>query len=327
MHWLEPHWYRFTPVSLLLLPVGWLYCLLMILRRRLYQLGIFSEVRLPVPVIVVGNITVGGTGKTPLVIWLADFLQQKGMRPGIVLRGYGGSAVDWPVAVTPEHDPDVTGDEAVMLARASRCPVVADPDRVRGAQLLLRQHGCDVIVSDDGLQHLRLARDVEIAVIDGLRRFGNGRCLPAGPLREPVSRLNDVALRVVNGAPRPGEVGMSLAETGLCRVNASEAYATVSSFRGETVHAVAGIGHPARFFSALRELGLKIIEHPFPDHYRYRPADLRFGDNQPVIMTQKDAVKCERFAGDNVWYLAVEARPDPRVGDEIWRRLKETRHG
>ena len=146
MHWLEQHWYRFTPISLLLLPVSWLYCLLMFLRRGLYRLRIFSSVRLPVPVIVVGNITVGGTGKTPLVIWLADFLRQQGMRPGIVLRGYGGSAVDWPLVVTPDYDPDVVGDEAVMLARQSRCPVAADPDRVRGAQHLVREHHCDVIV-------------------------------------------------------------------------------------------------------------------------------------------------------------------------------------
>jgi tetraacyldisaccharide 4'-kinase len=327
MHWLEQHWYRFTPISLLLLPVSWVYCLLMVLRRGLYRLRIFSPVSLPVPVIVVGNITVGGTGKTPLVIWLADFLRQQGMRPGIVLRGYGGSAVDWPLVVTPDYDPDVVGDEAVMLARQSRCPVAADPDRVRGAQHLVREHHCDVIVSDDGLQHLRLARDIEIAVIDGVRRFGNGRCLPAGPLREPVSRLNDVALRVVNGEPRQGEVGMTLAETGLCRVNAPDTYASAGSFRGETVHAVAGIGHPDRFFSHLRRLGLKAIEHPFPDHYRFRAADIRFGDGLAVIMTQKDAVKCERFADDNMWYLAIEARPDPRVGEEVWKRLKEKQRG
>jgi tetraacyldisaccharide 4'-kinase len=327
MHWLEQHWYRFTPISLLLLPVSWVYCLLMVLRRGLYRLRIFSPVRLPVPVIVVGNITVGGTGKTPLVIWLADFLRQQGMRPGIVLRGYGGSAVDWPLVVTPDYDPDVVGDEAVMLARQSRCPVAADPDRVRGAQHLVREHHCDVIVSDDGLQHLRLARDIEIAVIDGVRRFGNGRCLPAGPLREPVSRLRDVSLRVVNGEPRQGEVGMILAETGLCRVNAPESYASAGSFRGETVHAVAGIGHPDRFFTHLRRLGLKAIEHPFPDHYRFRAADIRFGDGLAVIMTQKDAVKCERFADDNMWYLAIEARPDPRVGEEVWKRLKEKQRG
>lgn len=327
MHWLEQHWYRKTPLSLLLLPVSWLYCLLMYLRRVLYRVGIFPIVKLSVPVIVVGNITVGGTGKTPLVIWLADFLRQKGMRPGIVLRGYGGSASVWPQLVTAQFDPDVVGDEAVMLARQSHCPVAADPERARAAQLLVRDYQCDVIISDDGLQHLRLARDIEIAVIDGQRRFGNGYCLPAGPLREPVSRLRDVSLRVVNGEPWADEFKMSLVETGLCRVNAQDIYATITAFRGEVVHAVAGIGHPARFFAYLRQLGLQIIEHAFPDHYRFRAGDIRFGDGLAVIMTQKDAVKCERIADDKTWYLAVEARPEARVGEEVWRRLQEIMHG
>src|SRR3989344_3969995 len=169
MRWLERHWYRKTPLSFLLLPLSWLYCLLILLRRGLYRLGVFPSVKLPGPVIVVGNLTVGG------------------------------SAADWPHGVTPQHDPDVVGDEAVLLARQSECPVAADPDRVRGAQYLLREHRCNVILSDDGLQHLRLARDMEIAVIDGERRFGNGYCLPAGPLREPIGRLRDVSLRVTNG--------------------------------------------------------------------------------------------------------------------------------
>lgn len=327
MRWLERHWYRLTPVSLLLLPASWLYCLLMWLRRSLYRLGILASVKLPVPVIVVGNITVGGSGKTPLVLWLAGFLREKGMRPGIVLRGYGGSACDWPHDVTPQHDPDVVGDEAVMLAREAGCPVAADPDRVRGAQYLLRQHRCDVILSDDGLQHLRLRRDIEIAVIDGARRFGNGHCLPAGPLREPVGRLRRVTLRVTNGEPRAGELGMTLAETGLCRVNAPESWASVGSFRGATVHAVAGIGNPDRFFAHLQRLGIRVITHPYPDHHRYTARDLRFTDGLPVIMTRKDAVKCERFAGDDAWYLAVEARPDPRVGEAVWQRLKEISGG
>jgi tetraacyldisaccharide 4'-kinase len=327
MRWLERHWYRKTPISLLLLPASWLYCLLMALRRFLYHLGILPSVKLPAPVIVVGNITVGGTGKTPFVIWLADFLRQKGLRPGIVLRGYGGSAVDWPHLVTPHYDPDVVGDEAVMLARQSSCPVVADPDRVRAARYLLREHQCDVIVSDDGLQHLRLARDIEIAVIDAERRFGNGYCLPAGPLREPVGRLRSVSLCVANGTPGPGEFGMTLVETALCHVNAPDVCVPVEPTPGNTVHAVAGIGNPARFFAHLRRLGWKVIEHPFPDHYRYRPMDIRFSGNLPVIMTQKDAVKCERFAGDNVWYLAIEAKPDPLTGDEVWRRLMERSRG
>lgn len=327
MYWLARHWYRKTPVSLLLLPLSWLYCALMVLRRTLYRIRVFSSVKLPVPVIVVGNVTVGGTGKTPFVAWLAGFLRHKGMHPGIVLRGYRGTVVDRPHDVTPQSDPAVVGDEAVMLARQSGCPVAADPDRVRGAQFLVREHRCDVIVSDDGLQHLRLARDIEIAVIDGERRFGNGYCLPAGPLREPVSRLREVSLRIAHGEPQAGELGMVLVDSGLCRVNAPEIQATADTFRGEAVHAVAGIGHPPRFFAQLRRLGFEVIEHPFPDHHHFRPGDIRFDDPLPVIMTEKDAVKCERFAGDNAWYLAVQARPDPRVADEIGRRLKEVMNG
>jgi len=327
MRRLERHWYRKTVLSFLLLPISWLYCSLVLLRQALYRLGVLAAVKLSVPVIVVGNITVGGTGKTPLVVWLAGFLRQQGMRPGIVLRGYKGQASDWPQSVTPSSDPALVGEEAVLLARRGACPVVADPDRVRGAQRLINEHGCDVILSDDGLQHLRLARDLEIAVIDGERRFGNGFCLPAGPLREPVSRLRRVDIRVVNGSARPDDFSMSLAETGLCRVNAPAMHMPLASLTGKTVHAVAGIGHPGRFFNHLRRLGIEVVEHAFPDHHRFVPQDIRFGDARPVIMTEKDAVKCERFADDGAWYLAVAAQPDPRVGEEVRRHLEEKARG
>jgi len=327
MHWLERHWYRKTVLSFSLLPVSWVYCFLVLLRRALYRIGLLAAVKLTVPVIVVGNITVGGTGKTPLVIWLAGFLRHGGRHPGIVLRGYQGQAGDWPQSVTPSSDPDLVGEEAVLLARRSACPVVADPDRVRGAQRLIHEHECDVILSDDGLQHLHLARDIEIAVIDGERRFGNGFCLPAGPLREPISRLSRVDIRVVNGAARPGDFSMTLAETGLCRVNAPAVQMPAASLAGKTVHAVAGIGHPVRFFNHLRRLGIAVIEHAFPDHHRYLPQDIRFDDGRQVIMTEKDAVKCERFAGDGAWYLAVTALPDPRVGEEVRRHLEEKIRG
>jgi len=327
MRRLERHWYRKTVLSFLLLPVSWLYCSVVLLRQALYRLGVLAAVKLSVPVIVVGNITVGGTGKTPLVVWLAGFLRQQGMRPGIVLRGYKGQAGAWPQYVTPASDPVLVGEEAVLLARRGACPVVADPDRARGAQRLIAEHGCDVILSDDGLQHLRLARDLEIAVIDGEHRFGNGFCLPAGPLREPVSRLRRVDIRVVNGAARPDDFSMSLVETGLYRVNAPALPMPLASLTGKTVHAVAGIGHPGRFFSHLRRLGIGVVEHAFPDHHRFVPQDIRFGDSRPVIMTEKDAVKCERFADDGAWYLAVAAQPDPRVGEEVRRHLEEIARG
>jgi tetraacyldisaccharide 4'-kinase len=328
MRWLERIWYRKGVASLLLLPLGWFYCGLMRLRQALYRAGILRAIRLPVPVIVVGNITVGGTGKTPLVIWLAGFLRQQGMRPGIVLRGYAGAARHWPQSVTPASDPALVGEEAVLLARRTDSAVVADPDRVRGAQALLHEHGCDVIVSDDGLQHLRLGRDLEIAVIDGERRFGNGFCLPAGPLREPRSRLQQVDIRVINGvAERTEDFGMRLVETGLYRLDAPAVPVPPASLAGKTVHAVAGIGHPGRFFRHLRRLGIEVIEHAFPDHHRFTPQDIRFDDALPVILTEKDAVKCERFAHDKLWYLAVAARPDPRLGGEIRRLLEEKLRG
>jgi len=327
MRWLEQHWYRITPISFLLLPISWVYCLLVAIRRMLYRTGVLPTVSLAVPVVVVGNLTVGGSGKTPLVLWLAGYLRAQGMHPGIILRGYGGSAVDWPQDVSLRHDADVVGDEAVLLARQSHCPVVADPDRVRGAQHLIAIHHCDIILSDDGLQHFRLGRNIEIVVIDGERRFGNGYCLPAGPLRESVGRLRDVDLVITQGIPREKEFGMMLVETGLCRVNLPQSYASAGAFKGETVHAVAGIGNPRRFFKHLQRLGVEVIPHPFPDHHRFRSADIDFPDNRPVIMTQKDAVKCERIAGDHVWYLAVEAKPDMEFADTLMSLLKEKRRG
>jgi len=296
------------------------------LRHRLYHLGILRSTRLPVPVIVVGNITVGGTGKTPLVIWLANFLRQAGYRPGIVTRGYRGHSRTWPVAVDAQTTAEQVGDEAVLLARHSGCAVLAGADRVATARLHVEQ-GCNVIVSDDGLQHYRLRRNLEIAVIDGVRRFGNRLCLPAGPLREPVSRLRSVSVRVANGAPQTGELGMTLVPTGFYSLAKPDERMSVDHFRTGPVHAVAGIGNPERFFSSLRGLGLKVIPHPFPDHHAFLPGELEFGDERPVIMTEKDAVKCQPFANARCWVLAVEARPDMALGEQILKRLKEIIRG
>ena len=323
---LERHWYRLTPVSVLLLPLSLIFCALVQLRYRLYRLGVIPSTRLPVPVIVVGNITVGGTGKTPLVIWLANFLRQAGYRPGIVTRGYRGNSQAWPVAVMPQTPPGQVGDEAVLLARYSGCPVLAGPDRVAAARQHVEQ-GCNVIISDDGLQHYRLRRDVEIAVIDSMRRFGNRLCLPAGPLREPVSRLKSVSVRVANGVPEAGELGMTFEPAGFYNLSEPERRAATDQFRDGPVHAVAGIGNPDRFFSSLRGLGLSVIPHPFPDHHGFLPGELEFSDDRPVIMTEKDAVKCEPFATARCWVLAVEARPDAALGEQVLKRLKEIIRG
>ncbi len=323
---LERHWYRLSPVSLILLPLSLLFGLLVAVRRRLYRLGLFSSQQLPVPVIVIGNITVGGTGKTPLVIWLAGFLRQAGYAPGIITRGYRGRSRSWPLRVTPTTAAAEAGDEAVLLARRSGCPVMAGPDRVADARQLL-DLGCNVILSDDGLQHYALARNLEIAVIDGVRRFGNGLCLPAGPLREPVSRLRAVTAAVTNGVPQAGEFAMQLEPRGFYSLQDPAKTADAGRFRGQTVHAVAGIGHPERFFASLRALGLDIVPHGFPDHHAFRAEDLDFGDRQPVILTEKDAVKCEMFAQPQHWVLAVAARPDELLGRIILQHLKETTLG
>ena len=319
---LERHWYRLTPVSLLLAPLSLLFCLLAVLRRQLYRYRLLPAVQLPVPVIVVGNITVGGTGKTPLVIWLAELLRAHGYRPGIVTRGYRGRSRHWPREVSADTPADEVGDEAVLLARRAGAPVVAGPDRVTDARHLLAQ-GCNLIISDDGLQHYRLRRDIEIAVLDGSRRLGNGLCLPAGPLREPAARLGQVDLRVTNGAPQAGELGMQLDPQRFCRLTDSAMCAGTDVFAGRPVHAVAGIGNPQRFFATLRDLGLEVVPHAFPDHHGFGPQDLEFGDDRPVIVTEKDAVKCRRFGRPHHWVLAVAARPDPRLATEILKLLKE----
>ncbi len=291
----------------MLLPLSWLFSLLVKFRRALYLRGIFKSERLPVPVIVIGNITVGGSGKSPLVVWLARHLKQLGYRPGIVARGYGGNAKHWPQQVRKDSDPRSVGDEPVMIARLSGCPMSVGPKRAVAARALLQHHDCNIIISDDGLQHYALARDIEIAVVDGYRRHGNGFSIPAGPLREPVSRLDEVSLIIAKGKARHGEHLMTYQLGDALSVKDGRTMRQLSDFEVRTVHAVAGIGNPDDFFTMLRRSGLKIIEHAFPDHYRFRREDIEFNDGKPVLMTQKDAVKCESFAGSRDWFVPIEA--------------------
>lgn len=301
------------------------------MRRALHRHGVLRSAELPVPVIVVGNISVGGTGKTPLVLWLAQFLREQGLRPGIISRGYGGTAII-PQEVMPDSEPRLCGDEPVLLARKSACPVWIGRDRVAVAQALLVAHpDVNVIISDDGLQHYRLRRDVEIAVIDGVRGLGNGFLLPAGPLREKASRLEQVDAVVVNGAtatPLPATTApryhMHLNGEVFYNLLHSETRASATDLRGKTLHAVAGIGNPNRFFDHLRSLELKIVEHPFPDHHRYQPEDLAFSG--AMVMTEKDAVKCAFSGMKEAWVLAVEAEVDPGLGQIILDKLKNN-HG
>ena len=320
-NWLNRYGYSLNLIAVLLWPFSLLFGAVVRVRRLLYLHGFFKSERVSVPVIVVGNISVGGTGKTPLVAQLVELLREAGYKPGVISRGYGGQSAEWPRYVTADSDPSQVGDEPVLLVQRCRCPVVVDPDRVAAARALLATYDCNAILSDDGLQHYRLQRDIEIAVVDGFRRLGNVACLPAGPLREPPARLGEVDFVVGNGAARGGEYLMAL--RGETAVNLADpcVSATLAGFRDSTIHAVAGIGDPGRFFDHLRHVRLRLIEHPFPDHHAFRPEELRFPQDFPVLMTEKDAIKCRAFAPDGCWYVPVSAQLDPEFEEELLKRL------
>jgi len=313
-------WYGDSPLRWGLFPFAAVYKSLARLRRVAYRRSLLKTVELPVPVVVVGNVSVGGTGKTPFVIWLAAELQMRNLRVGIVTRGYRGSARDWPRVVDAKSDPHEVGDEPVLLARRTNCPVVAGPDRVAAAQRLLAEHRVDVVISDDGLQHYRLGRRFEIAVVDGVRGMGNGLCLPAGPLREPADRISEVDAIVVNGGDW-GHAGVFRAKavvTSVYRVSNREAR-TLGSLKGAPVHAVAGIGNPQRFFDLLEEAGLDVIPHPLEDHAEIGPDQLAFDEPGAVLITEKDAVKCESIAHANVWCVVVDLSFDTNTTARLMR--------
>lgn len=325
---LQRIWYLETaPLALRLLELP--YRVVVALRRRYYAAVSSAITRFEVPIIVVGNLTVGGTGKTPFVIALVRALRTRGLRCGVVTRGYR-SAVRVPTLIDAGRaDPQRHGDEPALIARATGVPVAICPDRVAAARLLI-EHGVDVVVSDDGLQHYRLGRSLEIAVIDGARGFGNARLLPAGPLREPPQRLEEVDWLVVNGpvsglcsaqlAPlieRRDRLDMRLVPGDAVDLADPTARRPLQQFAGTPVHAVAGIGNPARFFAMLREAGLQVIEHAFPDHHVFRAADLEFDRGAEILMTPKDAVKCRSLPGLRAWEVPVEARFD----DAGWNAL------
>ena len=317
-HWIHRVWYEQASLGWLLLPLSAFYWIISGCRRLFYKSGILRTHHAPVPVIVVGNITAGGTGKTPTVIWLSRLLAERGFSPGIVSRGYGGSQSKSPMRVDANSEAAVVGDEPVLLARRSQCPVVVDADRVRAAAMLV-DDGVDIIVADDGLQHYRLARDYEICVIDGSRGLGNRRLLPAGPLRESPQRLHDVDQLLVNGRLRTSAeisvaeqnaIPFELEVTEASRLDGSLSR-PIERFAGTTVHAVAAIGNPGRFFDLLRAQGIQVIEHAYPDHAPITTAELDFGDDFEVFMTEKDAVKLGRSIGDRYWYVPVELQMDP----------------
>ncbi|WP_447553150.1 tetraacyldisaccharide 4'-kinase [Vreelandella sp. EE22] len=300
-----------APWLIPLYPLGALYGAVMTRRAQAYATGKKPVWRSPVPVIVVGNITLGGTGKSPLVAWLARRLQQNGYTPGIITRGYGGKAPVYPLEVNDTTSPAQSGDEPLMLFRQTGAAVMVDPERPRGAQALVDK-GCDIIISDDGLQHLALARDIELLVVDGARGLGNRCCLPAGPLREPARRLSSVDAVIVNGTPvtpLPVKATMMTLDPARWRRVSDGEHATLAPLPfSPPVHAVAGIGNPARFFATLEALGVDGERHAFSDHHVFDEDTLRFAPERPLVMTAKDAVKCQSFAPFDSWALEVEAR-------------------
>ncbi|MBE0484529.1 tetraacyldisaccharide 4'-kinase [Marinobacter sp.] len=316
---IERLWYQQGKPLAVLSPLAWLYrTVAESKRRKAWQA---RNEPLPVPVVVVGNITAGGTGKSPLTARLVQRMQQEGWRPVILSRGYGGKSDRYPLLVSHTTPATVSGDEPLMLALATSCPVVVDPDRCRGAHWALEQQLGDVLICDDGLQHYRLPRDIELAVFDDRRGVGNGALIPVGPLREPVSRLATVDFVVLNGAefPPSGQQidefagiehpdihAMALRPSSLVNLNSGETL-TPGALQGQSVRAVAGIGNPSRFFDTLRSLGARVQEAPYADHHRFRPQDLGSRPGEWLVMTAKDAVKCRDFAPDNAWVLTVDA--------------------
>jgi tetraacyldisaccharide 4'-kinase len=308
-------WYTKHPVRWVLYPLSCVYHIVVRIRRVF--LTRYFQKKLPVPVIVVGNLTVGGVGKTPLVIAITQYLEARGMRVGIVSRGYGACITTFPHEVRLDNTGDEVGDEPLLLAKITGVPVVIAPKRVQAVRYLCDTHQVDVVISDDGLQHDAMARAVEIVVVDGKRGFGNGLCLPAGPLRESKKRLKSVDFVVVNGEHEKGDWPdahpMHMLPGDITALATGDV--VIGGLTGD-VAAVAGIGHPERFFDTLKRLGIHHQPYIFPDHHRFRPKDLDVVEAQ-VLMTEKDAVKCRAFADDTMYVLPVRAK----LHDKFWERL------
>lgn len=330
-------WYQGSPWLVFLKPLAMLFERLAKARRSAYLTGVKPAWYAPVPVVVVGNITVGGVGKTPLVAALVKLAREVGFTPGIVSRGYGGKAPHYPYLVSATSDVLASGDEPLMLARRCACPVVIDADRSAATQYLLQNHSCDLVISDDGLQHYALGRDLEIVVLDGARGLGNGQFLPAGPLRESPQRLQEADWIVINGeggqcvddflradgslyaeAPQ----FMQLKACQLVNLQSGERK-PIDALADQEVHALAGIGNPQRFFTALQQQGYRLQRHDFPDHHAFQSSDLPANDGLAIIMTEKDAVKCAEIADERCWYLSVDAQLDDKFIIKFQRQLKD----
>ncbi|MDX1489867.1 MAG: tetraacyldisaccharide 4'-kinase [Pseudohongiellaceae bacterium] len=328
-------WYKGSVWLWLLWPLSLLFRSLAARRRRKLEANRVYNPRFA-PVIVVGNISVGGTGKTPMVVALVKLLQSKGLKPAVISRGYGGSATRYPIQVSAESSVEEVGDEAVLIRRSIDCPFVVDPKRTRALELLASEGECNIVISDDGLQHYEMDRALEIVVIDGERLLGNEQCLPSGPLREPKSRLSEVDFVILNGGDdsawqrlnmpldEAAKASMSLEPSAWVNLCNSErvGLAFLPIAEGEQLHAVAGIGNPQRFFRVARALGYQPLCHPFPDHYMFSANDFCWKQASTVIMTQKDAVKCEHFCNEHYWYLDISAKFSAGFEQRLLQRIE-----
>ena len=321
------YWQNLNWFSLLLLPLSLIYCLIITIRKFCYRQHCFKSSLFQVPVIVIGNITVGGNGKTPLIIHLLKEFKRKGYKPGVVSRGYGAKNPQLKkgnvLPVDISNEAKIYGDEPWMIAKKTNCPVVVGIKRALAVDYLVKEFDCNIVLSDDGLQHYNMSRDIEVCVVDTSKLFGNELCLPAGPLREPVTRLkevdyivyhqteamnsNDQKLHMYLDFDQIYSLDGSLPAEGSLQADGSKEIITISALKNKTVHGVAGIANPERFFNQLRKNGVKVIEHPFADHHQFIHSDLDFGDNLPILMTEKDAVKCYSFALSNCFYVSVKA--------------------
>ncbi|KAF7766318.1 tetraacyldisaccharide 4'-kinase [Pseudoalteromonas undina] len=316
---IEQSWYKpFSLITLLLLPLSAIFGCVALVRKYCYEVGVFKPFVSNTPVIVVGNISVGGNGKTPFVLWLHDYLTAQGLSVGLISRGYGGQAAHYPLLVTANTTTLEAGDEPVLLFNRLQCPLVVGPNRQQNIEMLNHQFQLDVIISDDGMQHYKMARSIECCIVDSERKFGNGFLMPAGPLRETVSRLNSVDLVIENGSEH--EFSYRLQPSIIKRVADNTEITTAI----ETAHAVSAIGNPQRFEASLKAQGIALLStHHFRDHYAYTANDFaQFGEDC-VLMTEKDAVKCRDFAKPNWYYLPVDAQPTAAVINTLNLLLKE----
>ena len=306
-------WYSGHPLLVLLRPLEWLYRWVVGRRRQAFVDGRGDIYRAPVPVIVVGNVTLGGTGKTPLILCLIEHSRARGLRVGVVSRGYGAKPPTFPWRVQADQSAAMCGDEPLLIVQRTGVPLMIDPDRGQAVRALLASEALDLILCDDGLQHYRLARDLELVLVDAARGLGNGRCLPAGPLREPAERLQSIDALLFNGAAEdtPVAYAMRLQPTVLVNLASNERVGLEYFPAGQAMHALAGIGNPQRFFNTLEALNWRPVAHAFADHAVYSAEALQFEPALPLLMTEKDAVKCRSFAQPDWWYLAVDAQLSP----------------